>query len=84
MPKRAVVSQVAPAGNAEPCVFNLERAAKYLGLSKWTLRQLVYAGMLPVVTLPSPRSGTGQKLRRILIAKVDLDALIQSGRGAAA
>jgi hypothetical protein len=49
--------------------------AKILGISFWTCRQYVEAGILPAVEFPSPLNPR-RKLRRKLIDVRDLDAFI--------
>ena len=61
-----------PAGR----LLSLPEAAAYLNLSWWTTRELVVGGKLPAVRLPAPRATDGRILRRILIDRSDLDALI--------
>ena len=55
----------------------LTAAAAYLGISYWTVRALVFAGELPTVKLPCPRAGDGRAIRRVLIDREDLDALVE-------
>ena len=57
-------------------LMNLNEAAQYLGVSYWTVRDLVASGNLPRVRLPSAH--TGRDLRRTLIDQRDLDALIEA------
>lgn len=63
-----------------PRLFDLKGAAKYTSLSYWTLREYVFSGVLPSVKLPHPRSKDGRVLRRILLDRKDLDALIDSSK----
>jgi hypothetical protein len=63
-----------------PRVLNLREGAKYLGISYWSLRDLVIGGHVPVVRLPCPRSGNGRIMRRLLVDRRDLDALIERSR----
>lgn len=39
-----------------PRVLNLRAGAKYLGITYWSLRDLVLAGHVPAVRLPCPRA----------------------------
>ena len=63
-----------------PRLLDLRAAGRYLGLSYWTVRDLVFAGTLPTVNLPCPRAGDGRAIRRVLIDRRDLDALIETYR----
>jgi len=59
---------------AHPRLLDLENAAKYLGVSGWTVRDLVDAGLLQRIRLPLPGGG---ELRKILLDRHDLDAWIE-------
>jgi hypothetical protein len=63
-----------------PRLLNLQQAATYLGVSFWSARDYVLAGVIPVVALPALRPREGDKpkrqLRRVLVDRVDLDAFI--------
>lgn len=72
------VSAEAPA--LPPRLLDLHAAGRYLGLSYWTTRDLVFAGTLPTVKLPCPRARDGRLIRRVLIDRRDLDALIEQHR----
>jgi hypothetical protein len=63
-----------------PRVLNLRAGAKYLGISYWSLRDLVLAGHVPAVRLPCPRARDGRMMRRMLVDRRDLDALIERSR----
>jgi hypothetical protein len=65
-----------------PRLLDLHAAGRYLGLSYWTTRDLVFAGVLPTVKLPCPRAGDGRVIRRVLIDRRDLDTLIEQYREA--
>jgi excisionase family DNA binding protein len=67
-----------------PRLLDLKAAATYLGLSYWTVRDLVIAGRLPSVKIPCPRSGDGRSIRRILVDRHDLDAFIEQSKEIAA
>ena len=69
---------------AGPRLLDLKAAATYLGLSYWTVRDLVLAGKLPSVKIPCPRSGDGRTIRRILVDRHDLDAFIEQSKEIAA
>jgi excisionase family DNA binding protein len=56
----------------------LETAARYLGVSTWTLQDIVEAGGLRLVHLPMPG---GRPLRKMLVDLQDLDALIARSKG---
>src|SRR5262245_30337812 len=58
-----------------PRLFNLAAAAHYLGISPWSVRELVWAGRLPVVKIQRP-DGTGD-MNRVLIDRNDLDRFIE-------
>ena len=63
-----------------PRLLDLKSAATYLGLSYWTVRDLVLAGRLPSVKIPCPRSGDGRTIRRILEDRHDLDDFIEQSK----
>jgi len=70
----------------DPRLLDVHRAAAYLSLSPWTVRDYVARGILRTVQLPAsavregdaPRNG---HLRRVLIDKTDLERLVDSGKG---
>ena len=62
-----VVCPDKPEQQAGHRLLDLKAAATYLGLSYWTVRDLVLAGRLPSVKIPCPRSGNGRPIRRILL-----------------
>ncbi len=55
-----------------PRLLDVALAAKYLGVSPWTVRDLVQRGSLARVALPG--------VRRVLFDRCDLDRLIDSSR----
>jgi excisionase family DNA binding protein len=57
-------------------LLGLRDAADYLGLSFWTVRDLVNAGTIKPVRLPL----AGRDLRRILLDRRDLDALVDRSK----
>ncbi len=63
-------------------LYNLRQAAAYLGLSFWSVRDYVLAGLIPTVNLPPLRAREGERqrtnLRRVLVDRVDLDAFVES------
>lgn len=72
---------------SSPRLMNLRDAARYIGLSYWTLRDYVADGLIPRVSLPcSRRRKAGGAIvrragdtetRRILVDRSDLDTLIE-------
>jgi hypothetical protein len=63
-----------------PRLLNLEAAARYLGVSPWTIRELEWKGILRRVRVPLPG---GRELRKLLFDKADLDRLIDGWKEAA-
>jgi hypothetical protein len=61
-------------------VLDLKAAGTYLGLSYWTVRDLVFAGAIPTLKIPCPKSNDGRTIRRILIDRRDLDAFIERNK----
>ena len=63
-----------------PRLLNLHQAAAYLGVSFWSVRDYVLAGLVPSVQLPALRPREGDKprqtLRRVLVDVEDLNAFI--------
>lgn len=57
-----------------PRLLDLKASAHYLSIGVWTVRELVWAGKLPVVRLP--RADNSGDMRLILIDRNDLDAFI--------
>jgi hypothetical protein len=60
-----------------PRLLGIGQAAAYLGLSPWTVRDLVAAGRLHPVRIPLSQ---GREVRRLLIDRLELDALVDQGR----
>jgi excisionase family DNA binding protein len=58
-------------------LLSVEAAAVYLGVSPWTIRDLLHAGTLARVRLPL---GGERDLRRILVDRLELDALIERSK----
>ena len=56
-------------------LFDVGRAAAYLSVSPWTVRDLEAAGTIKPVRVPLPG---GRELRKLLFDKADLDALIET------
>jgi excisionase family DNA binding protein len=61
----------------ESRLMGLKEAAKYLGVSYWTVREIVWSGALPMVKLPNKNGG---QCRKILIDRRDLDGLIEKSK----
>lgn len=65
-----------------PRLLNLRQAAQYVGVSFWSVRDWVLAGLVPVVALPPLRAREGERqrstLRRVLVDREDLDRFIDS------
>jgi len=57
-----------------PRLLDLKASAHYLSLGVWSVRELVWAGRLPVVKIRRP-DGSGD-INRVLIDRNDLDAFI--------
>ena len=62
-----------------PRLLGLEDAAKYLGVSEWTVRSLEWEGVLPRVRIPN---GKGGEIRKLLFDREDLDRLIERWKDA--
>jgi len=60
-----------------PRLLSVEAAAQYLSVSSWSIRDYIASGRLPAVHLPAPR-GQGRTIRRVLIDRADLDALVDA------
>jgi len=60
-------------------LLDLSDTARYIGVSEWTVRDLVDAGTLRRVRIPLPRGG---EIRKLLFDRVDLDALIEEWKEA--
>jgi excisionase family DNA binding protein len=59
-------------------LLSVHEAAAYLGLSHWTVRDLLHAGTIRPVRLPV---GDGKDVRRLLLDRHDLDALVENSKG---
>ncbi len=71
----------------QPRLLNIEEAADYLGLSYWSMKELIAAGDVRLIRVPRPRTMRQHKrgarslvLRRTLIDVRDLDHLIDRWR----
>lgn len=60
-----------------PRLLALDDAALYLGVSPWTLRDLIANGTLKRVRIPLPHNG---ELRKILLDREDLDRFIEAAK----
>lgn len=67
-----------------PRLLDLHLAAAYLNLSTWTVRELVNDGTIPTVRLPRPqtlrsrrRGAVSGNIRRLLVDRIDLDAVVE-------
>ncbi len=69
---RHIASQVASA-SLPPRLLDLARTAGYLGVSRWTVRDLEAAGVLARVRVPLPNG----ELRKLLFDRADIDKLIE-------
>jgi len=61
-------------------LLDLKSAGAYLGVSYWTMRDLVFGGIIPSVKIPCPRAGDGRAIRRILADRCDLDTFIENNK----
>lgn len=75
----------------QPRLLSVEEAAEYLGLSYWSMKELIGAGDVPLIRVPRPRTlrqhkraARSQVLRRTLVDVRDLDALVDRWRDEAA
>ena len=60
-------------GLCPPRLLDLATAGRYLGLSPWTIRDLLAAGTLARVRIPLPNGG---ELRKVLLDREELDRLV--------
>ena len=67
-PERAPGAAVADVWLFPPRVLDLEQAARYLGLSTWTVRELRAAGEIPALEVPG--------VRRLLFDRAILDRVV--------
>ncbi|HWP34499.1 MAG TPA: hypothetical protein VNM66_02785 [Thermodesulfobacteriota bacterium] len=65
-----------------PRLVDLEGAAEYLSVSPWTIKQWVAAGVLRPISLPAVerQRRRRQGLRRVLLDRLALDALVEASR----
>jgi hypothetical protein len=62
-----------------PRLFDVPGAARYLGISTWTVRDLVAAGRIPRIVIPGADGGD---LRALRLDREDLDRLIATWKNA--
>ncbi len=62
---------------ADVRLLTLQESAIVLGVSRWTVRRLIDSGELAVVRLPGWKT---ESLRRVLIDRADLEALISRSK----
>ena len=65
-----------PAGTAPRRLLDLADAAAYLGITPWTLREWLHAGLVPIVRITLPHAGRGRPFRKVLVDIAGLDQLI--------
>ena len=58
-------------------LLDLAAASAYSGIAVWSLRRLIWNGVIPTVKLPA-LNGRGALMRRVLVDRADLDRLIDS------
>jgi hypothetical protein len=68
-----------------PRLLGVREAAHYLGVSAWSVREWVAAGIVPAVKvmLPTTSKRKGETCRRVLVDIKDLDTLIEHWKGQA-
>ncbi len=76
----APIDQIAPQTKVPvvqvaPLVLSLHDAARYLGMSEWTIRDMEHSGLLPRIRVPLPNNG---ELRKLLFAREDLDRAVEA------
>jgi len=82
----AIVDQRRPRRNCPvsvsvaPRLLDLPSSARYLGVSLWTIRDLIANGTLTRVRVPLPNGG---ELRKVLLDREDLDRLVPSWKAPA-
>ena len=60
-------------------VVGVKEGAEMLSISRWSYRQLIAAGLLPTIDLPSSKY-PGERGRRVLVAVSDIEAFIAAHR----
>lgn len=75
-------------GGVTPRLLNVGEAAEYLGVSYWSVRDWVLAGIIPIVHLPGLRPREGERrrstLRRVVVDRTDLDRFIEARKATGA
>lgn len=71
-PRRCAQDQASDALPPERRLWGLQETARYLGVSPWTVRELVWRGDLAPVRLP--------RVRRLLFDRGDLERLIEASK----
>ncbi len=76
----APIDQIAPQTKVPivqvpPRVLSLRDAARYLGMSQWTIRDMEHSSLLPRIRVPLPNNG---ELRKLLFAREDLDRAVEA------
>ncbi len=64
-----------PIVQVPPRVLSLRDAARYLGMSQWTIRDMEHSSLLPRIRVPLPNNG---ELRKLLFAREDLDQAVEA------
>jgi excisionase family DNA binding protein len=77
-PKSAALAGAAGhARDSQSRLLGVEEAARYLGISSWTIRDLLANGALSRVRL---HLGADRDCRRLLVDRLELDALIERSK----
>lgn len=63
-----------------PRLLDLAGSARYVGVSGWTIRDWVAAGILRRVRLPGGAGSKDGELHRLLFDRADLDRLVEQGK----
>lgn len=69
------MGQNEPGGDGR--LVDVKEAARFLGISPWTIRRLIDSGTLPCVRLPN---GGSSAVRRLLIDRDDLEKLVRAAK----
>jgi excisionase family DNA binding protein len=85
--RRAKDAQSVVLRAVQPRLLSIEEAAGYLGLSYWSVKELIAAGDVPLIRVPRPRTMRQHRraarsgvLRRTLVDVRDLDLLVERWR----
>lgn len=73
----------APLWSTGPRLLPLRKGAEYLGVSPYTLRDWLAAGIIPsvVIDLPTDQDGRkGDRFRKVLVDVLDLDRFIAQAK----